>query len=265
YPEAHAAFEQALAVNPDNLKALAQLAHGFERQGRVDEAIACYDKVLSVRPDFATIISNKIFAFDFADGVGFVEQQEARRQWWRQVGAKIAAQSPLRHHNDRDPSRRIVLGYVSSDFRRHSATATFRPVLRHRDRMNFEVVCYSCSTMADDATTEFRAIADRWVDAAQMSDQALAERIRADRIDFLIDLSGHSAGNRLGGFARKPAPVQVTAWGHVTGTGLRTIDYIFADPVSIPEVVRPLFAERVYDLPCLITIETPPCPAPIAE
>jgi predicted O-linked N-acetylglucosamine transferase (SPINDLY family) len=265
YAEAHAAFEQALAINPDNLKALAQLAHGFERQGRVEDAIGCYDRVLSVRPDFATIISNKIFALDFAPGVGFVEQQEARREWWRQVGSKIAAQAPPQHDNDRDPARRIVLGYVSSDFRRHSAAATFRPVLRHHDRTRFEIVCYSCSTVADDVTADFRQIADRWIEAAQLSDQALAERIRADRIDILIDLSGHSAGNRLGVFARKPAPVQVTAWGHVTGTGLQTMDYIFADPVSIPQIVRPLFAERVYDLPCLITIEPPPCTVLIAD
>jgi predicted O-linked N-acetylglucosamine transferase (SPINDLY family) len=151
-----------------------------------------------------------------------------------------------------------VLGYVSADFRRHSAAATFRPVLQHHDKSQFEIVCYSCSVAQDERTEEFRRIADRWVDAAQLSDQMLAERILADKIDILVDLSGHSAGNRLATFARKPAPVQVTAWGHGTGTGLPTIDYLFCDPVTMPQDVRHFFAEKLYDLPCIITTEPPP-------
>jgi predicted O-linked N-acetylglucosamine transferase (SPINDLY family) len=102
-------------------------------------------------------------------------------------------------------------------------------------------------------------IADKWVDASRFTDDELADRIRADKIDILIDLSGHTAGNRLAVFARKPAPIAVSAWGSGgSGTGLRTIDYLFADPVSIPQDVRHLYAERVYDLPCVITLGAPP-------
>jgi predicted O-linked N-acetylglucosamine transferase (SPINDLY family) len=104
-------------------------------------------------------------------------------------------------------------------------------------------------------TEEFQSLADSWVDAAQLSDDELADRIISDGVDILVDLSGHSAGNRLAVFARKPAPIQVTAWGHATGTGLATMDYLFSDPVAIPEAVRHLFAEKVYDLPCLITMK----------
>jgi predicted O-linked N-acetylglucosamine transferase (SPINDLY family) len=110
--------------------------------------------------------------------------------------------------------------------------------------------------LSDPITHEFRSFSDIWVDAARLSDEELARRIEADQVDILVDLSGHSAGNRLRVFASKPAPVQVTAWGHSTGTGLPTIDCLFADPVTIPQSARPLFAERVvYDLPCSITIE----------
>jgi predicted O-linked N-acetylglucosamine transferase (SPINDLY family) len=98
-------------------------------------------------------------------------------------------------------------------------------------------------------------LADIWVDADRMSDDELTDRIQADGVDILVDLSGHTTGNRLTVFARKPAPVQVTAWGNGTGSGLQTMDWFFADPVIVPEGVRHLFAERVFDLPSVITID----------
>lgn len=111
-------------------------------------------------------------------------------------------------------------------------------------------------------TEELRSTADRWRDVLQMPDDELARLIEHDQIDILVDLSGHSKGNRLSIFARKPAPIQVTAWGHATGTGLPTIDYLFADPIACPQVARPLFAEKIFDLPCNSTIE-PLVPTPV--
>jgi predicted O-linked N-acetylglucosamine transferase (SPINDLY family) len=110
-----------------------------------------------------------------------------------------------------DPGRRIVLGYLSADFRRHSAAFIVLPILRRHDRAQFEIICYSCSPQRDEITAEFQSLADRWVDAVPLSDDALADRIQADRV-ILVDLSGHSGGNRLKVFARKPAPVQVSGW-----------------------------------------------------
>ncbi len=257
-PEALASYQQALAIKPDYFKAMLQLAACHGKRGDTRNVIAFYDKALAIRPDFADAISNRIFALDFVAEAGFAEHQAARRQWWRQVGSKIAAGSHPRHGNDRDPARRLVLGYVSSDFNRHSAATAFKPVLEHHEKSRFRVICYSCSIAEDEITLEFRRIADIWHDAAQWPDDRLAAQIQADKIDILIDLSGHSSGHRLQVFARKPAPLQVTAWGHATGTGLPTIDYLFSDPVAIPEFARPLFAETIYDLPCLITMERPP-------
>jgi predicted O-linked N-acetylglucosamine transferase (SPINDLY family) len=258
HAEARTAYQNAVAAKPDNINAMAQLAQFHERHGQINEALSWYDRALAIKPDFADAISNKIFTLDFANDVGVEQQQAARHYWWRHVGSKLAEKSRFRHDNDPNPDRRIVLGYVSADFRRHSAAAAFRPVLQHHDRTQFEIVCYSCSIAQDERTEEFRRIADRWVDASQLSDQMLADRVVSDKIDILVDLSGHSAGNRLGAFARKPAPVQVTAWGHATGTGLPTVDYLFGDPVTIPEDVRSFFAEKLYDLPCIITTEPPP-------
>ncbi len=258
FAEAFAALNQALAIKPDYFKALMQLASWHERQGNTEAAMSCYDRALAIRPDYTEGISNKIFILDSAPNIGFEEQQEARKHWWRQVGANIAARSQPHHGNSRDPARRIILGYVSSDFRIHSAAFCFKPVLENHDKTRFKVICYSCSTAQDGLTKDFKRIADTWRDASQWSDDRLAGQIRADQVDILIDLSGHTAGNRLAVFASKPAPVQVTAWGHATGTGLPTIDYLFSDPVGIPENVRHLFAEKIYDLPCLITVLAPP-------
>lgn len=256
--EALADYDKAIAVKPELAGAWIGRGNVFLRQGRIEEAIACYDTVLETRPDDPDAISNKIFCVDFLPDTTFAEQQAVRAVWWREIGQKLAPAVPVQHPNLRDPSRRIVVGYVSSDFNSHSAASAFRPVLLHHDRSAFEVVCYSCAAWADERTSEFERLADRWHNAASWPDQRLAAEIQADGVDILVDLSGHSARNRLEVFARKPAPIQVTAWGHSTGTGLPTIDYLFSDSVTIPPEVRSLFAERVVDLPCAIALEDLP-------
>ncbi|ULK98956.1 tetratricopeptide repeat protein [Bradyrhizobium sp. I71] len=261
--EALSDCERALAIAPDSAQAHLVLGLCLAGLGRVDEALASFDRALDIRPDLQSAISSKIFTLDFVADASVEQHQQARQVWWERIGAKIAAEAAASHDNGRDPDRRLVLGYVSSDFNAHSAAFIFKPVLQHHDRAQFEIVCYSCSSKADATTSEFQGIADRWRDAAQWTDERLAAQIRADRVDILIDLSGHTRGNRLGVFARKPAPIQVHGWGHGTGTGLPTIDYLFSDPVAIPAAVRHLFAETVVDLPCFVTLA--PLPAGIAR
>jgi len=253
--QATAACNQVLASNPNCEIATLLLGNCYARQGDLQAAIAHMDRALAIKPDFEEALSKKIFTLDFTD-VDFAFHQAIRKSWWQAIGVKISRRQ-LGPRN-LDSERRLVIGYVSSDFRNHSAALTFKPILRHHDRAKFEVVCYSCSAVRDAVTDECQSMVDRWVDAWQLSDRELADRIEADGIDILVDLSGHSEGNRLPVFAAKPAPIQVTAWGHVTGTGLPTMDYLFADAALIPQDVRHLFAEKVYDLPALITIEPLP-------
>jgi predicted O-linked N-acetylglucosamine transferase (SPINDLY family) len=104
-----------------------------------------------------------------------------------------------------------------------------------------------------------------WRQTTSLSDEAMDAQIRADGVDILIDLSGHTVGNRMLVFARKPAPIQVSGWGHGGGTGLPTVDYLFADPVAIPAAVRPYFAEEIYDLPCHIAFEAPSYTPPVVD
>ncbi len=255
--EALAAYDKALQYRPELAAAWLGRGNALFELTNLTEALAAFDRAQAIRPDARTL-SNRIFALDFASHVGFAEQQAARAQWWRVIGPAVAARPPLTHRNDRTPDRKIKLGYVSADFRNHSAGLSFRSILLNHDTSQFDVTCYSGTLVEDDITESFRRAADRWRNVARLSDDALCEHIQADAIDILVDLSGHSAGNRLCVFARKPAPIQVTAWGHATGTGLPTIDYLFSDPVACPPAARHLFAEKIYDLPCLITIDALP-------
>jgi len=250
--QAIVACNKVLAQNPTSEIAITLLGACHARQGDIATAIELFDRALAIKPDYEDAVLKKIFALDFAPDADFAIHQAARREWWDRIGVKIPRRQLQRRNPD--PSKRIVVGYVSSDFRSHSAALAFIPVLRNHDRRDFEIIGYSCSPLRDGVTEECRSLVDTWVDAWQLSDDELADRIQADGVDILIDLSGHSAGNRLTVFARKPAPVQITAWGSGTGTGLPTIDYFLADPVTVPETARPLFAEKIFDLPSVITI-----------
>jgi predicted O-linked N-acetylglucosamine transferase (SPINDLY family) len=256
--DALAACQRALAIKPDSALAITQLGQCLALQGDPEAAVSCFDRALTIEPDDEFALSNKIFYLDFCEDGDFARHQAARSEWWRRIGAKIAAEHPLRHENDYDPNRRIVLGYVSAEFRQHSAAYSIRPMLQNHDSPRFEVICYSAAPTEDAVTASFRNSADRWRNIAQWSDDQLADCVRTDKVDILIDLIGHGARSRLRTFARKPAPIQVTAWGHATGTGLPTIDYLFSDPVLVPTAVRHLFAEQIYDLPCANIIEPPP-------
>jgi predicted O-linked N-acetylglucosamine transferase (SPINDLY family) len=253
---------KALEQNPASEIAITLLGACHAKQGDIVNAIRHFDRALAIKPNYEDAITRKIFALDFAPDADFAVHQAARRAWWDTIGAKTPRRELRRPIPD--PNKRIVVGYVSSDFRHHSAALGFKPVLRNHDRRAFEVICYSCFPLRDEVTEECRSLADSWVEAAQFSDDELADRIQSDGVDILVDLSGHTAGNRLTVFARKPAPIQITGFGNGTGTGLQTMDYLFADPVSVPEAARPLFAEKIYDLPCVITTEALPDTSPTA-
>jgi len=246
--------KRMLELNPNCEMGVMLLGECLAKQGDVVGAISHFDRAIELKPDHEEAITKKIFALAFWEHTNFAAEQAARRDWWERIGNRIPrrqlAPRPL------DPDKRLVIGYVSSDFRNHSAALCFLPVYRHHDHKNFQIISYSCSPQTHAVTDSFRAMSDVWVNAVNLSDEELGSRIEADGVDVLVDLSGHTAGNRLRVFASKPAPVQVTAWGHATGTGLPTIDCLLADPVTVTKDAHGLFAERViYDLPCAISIE----------
>lgn len=254
--EAEELFRAALERRPDYPEVHNNLGLLLKDKGRAEEAIQMLRHALELRPDYADAHTSLIFTLDFLPSAGFVEHQAERRRWYELHGKRFAnAARP--HGNDRNPDRKLRVGYVSADFRQHSAVYCFGPILRNHDHSAVHVTCYSGVTREDSTTAELRRVADRWRSTVGVPDDDVAQMIREDEIDILVDLSGHSQGNRLLVFARKPAPIQVTAWGHSTGTGLATIDYLFADPIAAPPEIRHLFAEAIYDLPCILAYEAP--------
>jgi protein O-GlcNAc transferase len=167
---------------------------------------------------------------------------EAHRAWDQRHGR--AAPLPMTYANDRATERRLKIGYVSPDFRGHSVAFFLEPLLKHHDRRQIELFCYAEVSWPDAVTERFKGLADHWVVTVGMSDVALAERIRNDGIDILVDLAGHMAKNRLLVFARKPSPVQVTWLGYPNTTGLTTIDYRLVDAVTDPEGEADAFASE---------------------
>ena len=175
------------------------------------------------------------------------------RKEWDAAYAALLGQQDLVHTNDSIPTRSLRLGYVSADFRTHSAARVFGGMLTQYDRSQFEVFAYSNYKGKDDEITElFRKSVTVWRNIAGLSDDEVAKLIREDRIDILVDLSGHSAGNRLLVFARKPAPIQITAWGYATGTGMRAMDVFFTDPVMVPPQEKQYFTEEIRYLPSVV-------------
>ena len=152
--------------------------------------------------------------------------------------------------NSRLPERPLKIGYVSGDFRTHAVSIFFEPLLRHHDPGQFLVYCYNNSPNTDSTTSRLQSYAARWRPVSALSDHELVKAIRDDEIDILVDLSGHTAYNRLDAFARKPAPIQATWVGFGLTTGMRAIDYRISDcHVSPPGISDAWHRERILRLP----------------
>jgi protein O-GlcNAc transferase len=238
----------AAADHPLAARANISLGVALLGQGRHRDARAAFERAGRLDPADPAAGSGVIFAANFDPDLDDANAQALRRDWARRHA------EPLRvmwqpHANPRDPYKRLVVGYVSGDFRDHAAAGVIEPILAAHDKNAIDLVLYSNNPSDDTRTDRFKAIAGRWRDWRSVSDDDAAQGVRADGVDILVDLSGHTGGNRLPVFARKPAPIQMTGWGDANGTGLTAIDYLFTDPVALPPVARGVFAEAALDLP----------------
>ncbi|MCR4303175.1 MAG: hypothetical protein NUV63_02960, partial [Gallionella sp.] len=195
--------------------------------------------------------SNLIFAMDLMFDKDTAALQEERKRFDAAHAAPLYQRQT--HSNIPDPDRRLRVGYVSADFREHSAIKVFGGMLTKYDRAQFDIFAYANSKRREDRFTDlFKRSVTAWRNISRMTDDAVEKMILEDRIDILVDLSGHSEGNRLLVFARKPAPIQITAWGYATSTGMRAMDVFFADPVVVPPEDKQYFTEEIRYLPCVV-------------
>jgi len=234
FDEAVAAFREAIRIKPDLAVAYDGLATALYGQEKFDEAAAAHRQAADLKLDFDEAAgSTFLFGLNYSGGFSSAALFTAHRAWDERHGRPLS--HPVAHVNDRGVARRLKVGYVSPDFRQHSVAYFLEPLLRNHDRTAVEVFCYAEVGAPDAVTERFKQLAGHWVATVGMPDAALAERIRRDGIDILVDLAGHTAKNRLLVFARKPAPVQVTWLGYPNTTGLKAIDYRLVDAVTDPE------------------------------
>jgi len=230
--------------------------------GLSDQAIATYRHALAVDPTLRTARNNLIMLLDVHPDTTNADAYTERRAWWVHRGEPLARQPRAPYTNDPDPERPLRVGYVSGDFRAHSAAYGFGAVaLRHSPAISPVFYAQQEHAQTDEVTALF-AKRGPVRPIVPLTTEHLAALIREDQIDLLVDLSGHSAANRLEIFCRKPAPIQVHAWGYAAGSGLDTMDVMFADPYVLPEGERRHFTERIVDLPCILPYCGPPPQTP---
>ncbi len=260
--EAVAACRRALELKPNFAQAHNNLGNALKDQGRLEEAVAVYRRALELKPDYAKAHSNLIYTMNYDAGVTLEEVFAESRDWdVRHAAPRAERIRPL--HNPPNPERRLRVGYVSPDFRTHSVSYFVEPLLAGHDRDAVEVFCYAEVPCPDAVTARFQALADGWRSTVGLTDAEVAERIREDRIDVLVDLAGYTAKNRLLAFAERPAPVQVTWLGYGASTGMTEMDYRLTDTVVDPvEEAGAFFSETLVRLPHAFFCYGPPAEAP---
>jgi predicted O-linked N-acetylglucosamine transferase (SPINDLY family) len=236
--DALAAYQTACRLQPDFVEAIGNTGSVQLALGDVNAATASYREALRLKPDHAAVFSDYLFCLQNDHTISSKELFDEHRRFAAVIEAPRRALWP-KHHNSPQADRRLKIGYVSGDLRNHAVAFFLEPILAFHDRNNFAVHIYSNHGQVDDMTKRLASYVDAWTPCLHLNDDQLAQQITADGIDILVDLSGHTAYNRLPVFARKPAPIQVTYIGYAGTTGLDAMDYRitdeWVDPVGLTD------------------------------
>ncbi len=243
--EALASYRRAIDLNPGFHVAHNNLGAALVALGRLSEAEESCRRALELKPGYGEGHDNLLFLLNYHPDKTPLEVNAAYQEFNAAMGQPLRSEWRP-HANDREPSRRLRVGYVSPDFRKHAASHFVEPLLDHHDRSGVEVFAYSEVAIEDEVTSRMRSRVGCWISTRGMDDAQMADRIRADEIDVLVDLAGHTRHNRLLVFARKPAPVSVTTIGFGYTTGLTAIDWFLTDKIVVPEGAEDMFSERPW-------------------
>ncbi len=261
-------YEHARALRPIDHVIRYNLGLNQLSRGYIDAAIEELRAACGLNPSYLQSQSSHIMALHSSDRISPEEIAAAIREWGVRFSLEHPALAPSTVRPGTDHPKRLRVGFISGDFRTHSVAQFFEPILSARERGSFTYVLYGNSHLRDAVTQRLRAYADDWRIVWQLTDDALIELIRTDRIDILVDLSGHTASNRLAVFARRAAPVQISYLGYPDSTGLATMDYRITDAVTDPPPsADDWHCERLLRLPdsqwCFRPFGTPAVPGPL--
>jgi predicted O-linked N-acetylglucosamine transferase (SPINDLY family) len=255
-------FRAAIRLKPDLAVAHNNLGIILQEQGLTDEAIAAYRRALDLDPSYSMAHSNLLRCLNFHPGLDNQHLFQAHQSFETLHGTLRRSHSPA-CADDRTPERRLRVGYVSPDLGGHSVAYFVTAVFPNHDRARFEVYCYSDRGREDETTERIKQGVDVWRKTSGMDDDSLFRLIRNDSIDILVDLAGHTGGNRLPLFAMRPAPVQVTWLGYPNTTGLSAMDYRIVDDITDPPGEADRYhSETLVRLPNGFLCFDPPAAAP---
>lgn len=263
--KAEATYKEAIRRQEDSATSFKNLADAFKEQGRLQLALEWYRKALLLKDDYHTCHSELLLSLNYLPEISQAEIYSESLKWAaRHATAKVGSSGCFRDVTK--DGARLRVGYVSPDFKRHSMVAFIEPLVRGHNRRNVEVFLFSNVSRPDEITGRIKAQAENWLSIAGRNDDEVADEIRRNKIDILVDLTGHTGEGRLLLFARKPAQVQVTWLGYVNTTGLAAYDYFLADATSVPVGDDELYTESVFRLPrCFFCYQPPGTDLPVGE
>ncbi len=239
--EAQTEFREAIRLRQDYAEAYFGLAKVVQVLSGLADAVPLYRKALELKPALIGAHSSLVYEMHYHPGFTREAIFEEHLRWAKQHAEEFTA-AVRPHANDRTPNRRLKIGFVSADLRRHPVSSFLLPVLEAHDKERYEMICYADVRSTDEMSERLHRNADGWRNIVGGSDEQVAELIRQDGIDILIDLGGHTGHNRLLVFARKPAPIAAAHFAYPNTTGLSTVDYRFTDAHADP----PGETERYY-------------------
>ena len=259
-------YHAAIRLNPDDAELYNNLGTALTGQRQFNEAHQAFQKAIGLKPEYFAAHSNLCFTLNYAPELSLADYFKAHQSW---ASVVESSSSPFQHNPETfDKNKRLRVGYVSADLRSHSVSYFFEVLLKHHNPDAVDVYCYSDVMAPDKVTHRLQSLCPRWTSIVGLSDEKVARKIQKDRVQILVDLAGHSAGNRLPLFALKPAPVQLSWLGYPGTTGLKAIDYRFTDEIADPSGDSEAFhSEELWRLPrgFLCFQGEPESPSPAAK
>lgn len=245
--QARGLMEEAVKRLPDSVEARSEMATSCLLWGEPELAVEHAEKALSLAAGANAHAEGALFNLHYLANYSADKLAKVHRRYATRLESLAGARR--QHANLPDPERVLRVGFVSADFRRHPVGYFMTDILASFDPRQVECFAYANQLENDALTERIKPLFKHWRAVRGVSDDELAQSIRDDGIDILVDLSGYTGENRLGTFARKPAPVQVTYLGYFDTTGLKSMDYILGNRWLLPEGEEMLYAERPWRLP----------------